>query len=299
MKYSTAGSFRAALETRLRQESTERGLAVGRLRKIVVFDRLLARMTRVSPEGWILKGGFALELRLPDRARTTRDIDVDRAGSVDEATADLQAAAALDLGDYFEFAIEIVDRGEGVAPGGGVRYRAISVLAGREFERVTIDVGFGDRISDAPDQLRGPALLAFADIEPATIPTAPLRQQLAEKVHAYTRTYGQGEASSRAKDLIDIVLISGLEDLDLEELQGAVDATFAERGTHDLPEKLPHPPADWRDAYRRLATEVKVEIEPSAGYVRANALLAPILARVTERRTWRVSQQRWNEPDSS
>jgi hypothetical protein len=28
-----------------------------------------------------------------------------------------------------------------------------------------------------------------------------------EKVHAYTRAYGQGHKSSRAKDLVDLVLV--------------------------------------------------------------------------------------------
>jgi len=43
---------------------------------MVAFDRFLARLGKGEPEAWIAKGGFALQLRLGDRARTTKDIDL-------------------------------------------------------------------------------------------------------------------------------------------------------------------------------------------------------------------------------
>jgi nucleotidyltransferase AbiEii toxin of type IV toxin-antitoxin system len=45
-----------------------------------VFDRLLARVTRVLGKAAMLKGGLVLELRL-ERARTTRDVDLRLVGS--------------------------------------------------------------------------------------------------------------------------------------------------------------------------------------------------------------------------
>ena len=49
---------------------------MARLRKMVAFDRSLARLAKKEPEAWIVKGGFALQTRLGERARTTKDIDV-------------------------------------------------------------------------------------------------------------------------------------------------------------------------------------------------------------------------------
>jgi len=46
------------------------------MQKIVAFDRFLARLMRLQPDRWILKGGFAIQLRLVDKARTTKDIDI-------------------------------------------------------------------------------------------------------------------------------------------------------------------------------------------------------------------------------
>ena len=76
MKYATGADFRRALETRLRTLSQRDGAPLARLRKFVAFDRLLARLLQVDPEAWVLKGGLALQLRLGQRARTTKDMDV-------------------------------------------------------------------------------------------------------------------------------------------------------------------------------------------------------------------------------
>jgi hypothetical protein len=46
-----------------------------RLRRQVSFDRLLARLFREEPAPWVLKGGYALELRFK-AARSTLDIDL-------------------------------------------------------------------------------------------------------------------------------------------------------------------------------------------------------------------------------
>lgn len=76
MNYSSSTSFRRALEDRLRSQSLQTGVLLVRLRKMVVFDRLLARLIQDQPDDWVLKGGLALQLRLGNQARTTKDIDV-------------------------------------------------------------------------------------------------------------------------------------------------------------------------------------------------------------------------------
>lgn len=87
MKYSSAGAFRQALETRLNSASRESGGSLVRLRKGVVFDRLLARLLITNTENWVLEGGFALgaggqRYRLAPPARSGRgcrclDLDLD------------------------------------------------------------------------------------------------------------------------------------------------------------------------------------------------------------------------------
>lgn len=48
---------------------------LNRLRRQVAFDRLLARLFLEEPPPWVLKGGYALELRFK-AARSTVDIDL-------------------------------------------------------------------------------------------------------------------------------------------------------------------------------------------------------------------------------
>ena len=64
MKYNSGSAFRRALEDRLRNQSLQSGVPLVRLRKMVAFDRFLARLIQSSPDEWVLKGGLALQLRL-------------------------------------------------------------------------------------------------------------------------------------------------------------------------------------------------------------------------------------------
>src|SRR5258707_14676072 len=74
-KYASAATFRVALEDRLKRLAQEEGIDLPRLRRQIAFDRLLCRLFSQPDAPWLLKGGYAMELRLKT-ARTTRDIDL-------------------------------------------------------------------------------------------------------------------------------------------------------------------------------------------------------------------------------
>lgn len=76
MTYETPAALRRALEDRLLAESRRSGVSLDRLRRRVMVERILARLQAAEPNAWVLKGGTALEVRLGDRARLTKDIDV-------------------------------------------------------------------------------------------------------------------------------------------------------------------------------------------------------------------------------
>jgi predicted nucleotidyltransferase component of viral defense system len=276
MKYATPAAFRAALEAHLGATARAGGRPVGRARKLVAFTRLLARLERAAPGAWVLKGGFALELRIGAQARATRDVDIDWASSLDEATEALVEAAALDLRDYFEFAIIRVGAAD-IGAGGGIRFRADAYVGGRLFEPLLVDVGVAGEASPV-DELTAPDLLDFAEIAPAHIRAIPLEQHIAEKLHAYTRRYGDDQPSSRAKDLIDIILMSELAPLGFDDLRETLASVFAARATHELPASLPGPPDEWALRYRALAEEVGLDPDLSVGHRRAAAFLDPVLA---------------------
>ncbi len=278
MRYSTPAAFRTALEQRLLTAAQQMNVPVVRLRKLVVFDRLMARLLVVAPDRWVLKGALALDLRLGARARTTKDMDLARWDTEEAATADLLAAQATDLGDYFSFAVERTNRLDDLLEGAAVRYHASAELAGRRFEDVIVDVGFGSSLITPPELLHGPELLAFAGIEPIEVPVLPLEQHVAEKAHAYTRQYAGERHSTRVKDLIDLVLIRSSAAFSAERLCRALHATFDLRDTHTIPQVLPPPPSDWTTGYRRLATEVGLQPDIGTGHQLAATFLDPLLS---------------------
>lgn len=297
MGHQTPAAFRAALEARLNNAAQSGGRPVGRARKLVAFSRLLARLEQHAAGQWVLKGGFALELRLADHARATRDIDLDWATSLEAATETMIDAAALDLGDYFEFQVEqIGEVHEGF--GRGVRFRADALVAGRLFEQLAIDLGFVDSLPHDPDVLDVPNLLEFAEIPGPRVPAAPLEQHLAEKFHAYTRTYGDGHGSSRPKDLIDMVLISELAAFDATRLRETIVRVFNERGTHSVPTVVPSPPADWARRYRALAEEVHIDPVPGSGHAQVARLLDSVLRDPSVAGRWAPETQSWEPPGS-
>ncbi len=254
MKYSSGAEFRRALEDRLRARSLATGMPLVRLRKMVAFDRFLARLVGMQPQEWVLKGGFLLQLRIGDRARTTKDIDLLAIAPRQDIRASLQEAGALDKGDWFEFEVGV---GSEIPPVGfgGVRHSLRALLDGRTFERFHIDIGIDDPLVVPIEHLETPPLLEFAGIPSTTIPCYPIVQQIAEKVHAFSQIYSSGE-STRVKDLVDILLMAGFGEISAQDLQMALKATFDVRKTHSLPATMPTPPRSWASSFRRMVGDV-------------------------------------------
>jgi predicted nucleotidyltransferase component of viral defense system len=264
--FGSPAAFKASLEDRLKRIAAERGLPINALRLKLVIERLLARLFHESEPPWLLKGGYAMELRYRPRARTTRDIDltVNRfaedeslSARLDKIREELQTAADIDLGDYLAFQILTAQTELQGAPMGGARFTCVVLLAGRAYGRFHIDLGFGDASTGAADPLTGDDLLAFAGFAPAHVLAVPCYQQFAEKLHAYTLPR-QERINTRAKDLVDLVLLIETEKIDLGTLRRAVEATFSRRGTHPIPEDLPLPPTSWTKDFARMADEAQL-----------------------------------------
>ena len=134
-QYATSAAFRVALETRLKTISAEEGTDLQRFRRQVSFDRLLARFFAERNAPWLLKGGYAMELRLRT-ARTTKDIDIsvpsDAVANLGgKILARLQDNAGADLGDFFSFVIAEPQMDLKAAPQGSARYPVTASLAGK------------------------------------------------------------------------------------------------------------------------------------------------------------------------
>lgn len=291
MRYTSGGAFRKALEDRLRTQSLRTGVPLVRLRKMVAFERFLARLIVDRPGAWLLKGGLALQWRLGERARTTQDLDILLLDPPEDLHAALVRAALLEMGDWFRYLVQPTRPRPRDA--GGLRFSVQAVLDGRPFATFHLDIGWGDPVVEPPEELTAPSLLAFAEIAPVTMPCYPITQHIAEKVHAYTQPHVSGE-SSRVKDLVDIVLVAGMETIDAATLREALHATFESNKTHTLPLIFPDPPPSWAIAFRRLAGEVGLGSDQlDEGAELARRFLAPIL-RGQAQGLWDPEGWRWS-----
>jgi hypothetical protein len=298
-RYSTAAAFRMALEERLRQTAVVKGETwLTYQRKRLVFDRLLARLLVAAPNRWILKGAVALDFRLGERARSTMDLDLAHQQDADAATGDLLAAQAVQLDDYFSFRIE-QPQNLGEATEGTIRYRVRADVDGRRFDVVTLDVGFTHARELTSTTVRGPDLLGFAGIPPIEVPAIPLEDHVAEKLHAYTRDFGDRQ-NTRVKDLIDLILISSEITFEASKLRQAIDHTFGARDVQRIPGCIATPPDNWPTPYRRMAAETGLEPDIAIGHAAVAKFLDPILANaVSPNARWAPDTRAWKEPDDS
>jgi hypothetical protein len=249
----------------LNQLSKNQGTDLNRLRRRVAFERLLARLFKEHNPYWLLKGGYAIELRLQDISRATKDIDLclhDPTFQVLQGPNPRQALRKLlqkdlekNLDDWFIFRLGAPTADLRAAPLGGARFPVQAHLDNRVFAKFNLDVGLGDAVVSEPEWITGHQLLSFAGIQAARIAMLPLNQQFAEKIHAYSLPR---EQSSRVRDLVDLVLLieNGLPECG--QIIQALQATFNRRNTHALPIRLAPPPIEWKEPYSALADQYHI-----------------------------------------
>ena len=282
--YASPTAFRRALEDRLKQKARNEGLDFQRLMREVSFDRLLARLFARKDAAWILKGGYALELRMKE-ARATKDIDLALRHSLGtQEDVPLKAAilkvlaesAARDLGDFFSFNIGEAMLDLDAAPYGGARFPVEALVDDRTFVRFHLDVGAGDVVLAPFDMTHAHDWLEFAGIPGAEFPTISREQHFAEKLHSYTLP--RETPNSRARDLIDMLLLIGSGKMDRAKVRLALDATFKRRNTHPLPAALARPPAAWAAPFRALAITCSLPGDLSAAYEVLNSFYSRLPA---------------------
>ena len=296
MRYRDGRAFRRALEDRLKAKAgADRGRLV-RDRRRVVFDRLLARLAATNPDRWVLKGGYGLELRLAERARATKDLDLDWHGRTEEVLDALLDAAAHDAGDFFVFMITRAGPSND-RPNGPFRFRADAFLADKPFHTIFFDIGVWHGATIEVQHVATPGLLTFADVPPVEIAALPLEFQVAEKVHAYTRPEPRWRLLG-VTELLDLQLIAESGPLDRTQLLAAMETTFAHWDTHPIPGRLPAPPEERRAAFRRLAEAVGVRHEMFESHAVVAELLDPVLEAASEHQVDPIRELREISPET-
>ena len=259
MTYATPAALRAALEQRLLTRSNETGVGLDRLRRRVLFERIVARLQAAEPGLWVLKGGMALEVRLHEDARVTKDIDLglrDDVGGATELHERLIDAMAADP-DHDGFVLMPGSPARLRADGGGHvtwRVKVAAELAGRTFGGIQLDVSPREHELDITDRMALPNSLDFAGIPSAVVEIIDIHRHAAEKLHAMLRTFGDRE-NSRVRDLVDIVILLEHDLLDPAKLADAAKRVWAERDGVEPPNAVARLPESWPARYERLAAD--------------------------------------------
>ena len=252
----TPAALRDSLDAQLLNVAAAQGSDVNRLRRHLTFQRVLRRL---SADGrWVLKGGYLLEVRLGDRARTTRDLDLTSVRSLE--TRDVREAVTGALagdpdGDGFVFRVTRA-RPHLVGGGSGVSLSISADLAGRPFATVRVDA------VERPDEVEGGVghvvlapVVEVAEWRAVTVPAVDLGQHVAEKLHALCQVDAHPRPSTRVKDLVDVSLILDASVLDERHAAERLRAVFLARRT-PLPATLPEPPVPWRRGHAAAVEQV-------------------------------------------
>ena len=262
-----ADSVRARLLQRARQQGEDFNLLLTRY----ALERWLYRLS-ISDEraGFVLKGALLFALWFDEPHRPTRDADFLGFGAADAELlrGRLQAICRVACDDGMRFDADSVQ----VAPireqarYDGLRADLLGWL-GTARCNVQLDVGFGDAVTPAAQEMDYPTLLA--DAPAPHLRAYPRETVLAEKLEAMIVL---GMRNSRMKDYFDVWVLLRQGGFDPAVLAQAIHATCTRRGTA-LPEGWP----------TGLADEFAADTEKRAqwqAFLRKNQLDAPALAEL-------------------
>jgi len=226
-----------SVKDRLLNISRREGRAFDVLLVRFALERLLYRLS-ISEyrERFVLKGGMLVTAWIDDDNRVTRDADFLGYGDAnpDKLVADFRVIMQIEGDDGLVFDADAL-----VATAireemeyGGVRLKTAAYLE-RTRIPVTIDIGFGDALADAAQQLDYPTLL---DLPVPHIRSYPPATVIAEKFQAMVAL---GVLNGRMKDYYDLWAIPRSLEIASEDLDVAIRATFERRGTPIPTERPP------------------------------------------------------------
>lgn len=258
----------------------ETGADVARVRRLISF-MALAGALRQAVRGeeaprFVIKGGVALELRLRDRARATRDLDL----ILDRDQGDpLEALEEALAGAYEGFTFR--RKGEEFRmANGAVRVKVQVSFRGREWGTVEVDVARREGTAEVDLLPALPLLDRFGLTGPDEVECISLRHHVAQKFHAVTRPLPGGAPNDRFRDLVDLLLMRQLVQ-DYGALREACEEVFERRATHVWPPSITAP-ASWTEPFARMAEETGLPIRDIAAAVEeVERFIADVVATAT------------------
>ena len=194
-------------------------------------ERFLYRLANSAHrDRFVLKGAMLFAVRLGERYRPTRDLDLLGLGEPSEAAIasavrEITTTNVEDDGLVFDVdGLQVQAIREDHAHGGIRAVMQAHLVEARI--HIQIDVGFGDAITPGATLLQFPTLLA--GMPAPNVLAYPTETIIAEKVEAMVDL---GLSNSRMKDLTDVAMAARRAPFDGAVLVVAIQATFVRRRT--------------------------------------------------------------------
>lgn len=249
-RYDTPPKTKASLEQRLRNIVGDDALQL-RARRQVGYVAVIAALSAHARDAdgdpvFAIKGGVAVELLLEDAARATKDLDA--AARAEAENIELLLRDALAQGwDGFTFRLisweQIHDTG---AWRGDIKVQ----FRGQPFSTVQFEAAPAEGKAGRVTQMAGNTFVDIGALGLSPVgelPLVTLAYLIAQKLHACTDHSIAGIENDRARDLIDILLVSRLlADDDFSDVRRACVEIFQLRDKQPWPPTvtvLPHWPA--------------------------------------------------------
>lgn len=227
----------ASVRARLLNLAKQRGEDLDLVLKRFGLERLLYRLSE-SPHksAFTLKGAMLFELWMEGSHRTTKDLDLLGSGSTDIPRLETifrELCVLPVVADGLEFLPESV-KGAEIREDNLYQGVRITLMARLGVARINlqVDIGFGDAIFPAPEEVEYPSLLGFPCPRLRAYSQATV---VAEKFQVMVEL---GIVNSRLKDYYDIWTILNRFEIPAETLRQAIHATFQRRQT-PLPSLIP------------------------------------------------------------
>jgi hypothetical protein len=287
----TPAGRRASLIVRMSNAAREAGVVARRIHLVVAIDRLLVRLLQAAPGQWVVKGGYANQLRRPDDARFTEDLDLRMDAAIETAPELLASGFAVDLGDDFSYEVASSPAPLEGPPGGGLRFVVLARLAGAELVRFKVDVSAADVVVGDFESCLSDPLLERLGFRRSRFSVYPVNQHFAEKLHALTLP--RDVENTRARDLVDLVWFIHHFTFRSDTLAVACIATFERRATHSWPPVIDVPPVSWTRPYAVWRAELDLpEPTPAAAASALRSFLTPVYFGVAGR-SWDPAARKW------
>ena len=254
-----------ALARAVEDASKPDAIAIRRQRRWIAITALIELFQQGKNEGlipaFLVKGGFALELRFRKEARASRDLDLVVPLSPEQVLDAVVRVLRLNWSG-FRFSI----KGEPERREHSYKFEVNASYKSVAWSTFEVELVF-DEITDL-EIVEPPNLESYGLLSARGVPCMTACEQIAQKLHAVSDA-----AENRPRDLIDIYLCATRLAPDVVELRSACVRKFDKRATHSWPPTI-EAREGWAEALEGLIakSELQLTVEEVVGGVQTSSL---------------------------